>query len=506
MYLKFNGDPIAETGPTDGAQLWGQPSAETLTGTDGNDILNGQGGDTLRGGRGDDTYYLNSDGNTVQEAPGEGIDTVSTFMSYALPDNVENLTVSGDGLTATGNNLDNLIKVGDGRNMTLFGGRGNDVLVGGAGNDTFVVQADGGTAAIYNWHAGDKLRLIGSPLHTFGDVQAAMRQVGADVVIQDLIDHIVIRNTQISQLSAADFDLGVTQSALGALTFDDEFNALNLWNGATNPHGVWTDYYGQAGIGNLGSYTLTSNGEQQVYVGPDFQGASDHNLNEMPFAFFAPGVLTIRAQAVDPSPDNWNYGYTSGVLTTKNSFSQTYGYFEIRAKLPDHEAGAWPAFWLVPADGSWPPELDVMEERGDNASQVFVTAHSQAGGEHTAVGSPVLVGPSGDGFHTYGVMWTPTDLTWYVDGSQVFHTATPADMNKPMYMIVNLAVGGFGGDPHGWAAADMQIDYVHAYALPGQGGATAAAAAPAPAPAPPADAAIVDTAASSFDWNSSWYF
>ena len=65
---------------------WGAPGPEALVGTTGNDVLNGQGGDTLQGGPGDDTYYINSDGNQVIEKPGQGIDSVTTFMSYVLPD------------------------------------------------------------------------------------------------------------------------------------------------------------------------------------------------------------------------------------------------------------------------------------------------------------------------------------------------------------------------------------------------------------------------------------
>ncbi len=50
--------------------------------------------------------------------------------------------------------------------------------------------------------------------------------------------------------------------------------------------------------------------------------------------------------------------------------------------------------------------------------------------------------------HTYGVDWQKDKLTFYFDGQQVFQTATPADMHKPMYMLANLAVGGYWpGDP-----------------------------------------------------------
>jgi hypothetical protein len=70
------------------------------------------------------------------------------------------------------------------------------------------------------------------------------------------------------------------------------------------------------------------------------------------------------------------------------------------------------------------------------------------------------------GFHTYGVDWEPDTITWYFDGQKVFQTATPADLNKPMYMLADLAVGGFWpGSPDAQTPfpAGMQIDYIRAY-------------------------------------------
>ncbi|WP_407819827.1 family 16 glycosylhydrolase, partial [Staphylococcus aureus] len=78
------------------------------------------------------------------------------------------------------------------------------------------------------------------------------------------------------------------------------------------------------------------------------------------------------------------YDYTSGMLNTYSSFSQTYGYFEIRADMPT-DRGAWPAFWLLPEDGSWPPELDVIEMRGQNPNTLIMSTHSNATGEQTSV-------------------------------------------------------------------------------------------------------------------------
>ena len=65
------------------------------------------------------------------------------------------------------------------------------------------------------------------------------------------------------------------------------------------------------------------------------------------------------------------------------------------------------------------------------------------------------------------MLWTPDALVWYFDNVEVARAATPADMHDPMYMLVDLAVGGMAGTPADGLAtpAEMQIDYIRAYAL-----------------------------------------
>jgi beta-glucanase (GH16 family) len=465
MYYKVDGSAALVSAANDGVNLWATGSGQTLQGGALNDVLGGAGGDTLIGGAGDNQYYLSGTGNViVQDAT--GVNTVTTWMSYTLPDNIQNLNVTGDNLYAAGNSLDNLITVGDSNNMTLYGAAGNNVLVGGAGRDVFIVDGTAGSNAIYNWHAGDALQLMGGTFHTFAQVQAAMTQVGSDVVLKNGLNDLVIRNTTVSQFQASDFYLSLDASKLGQLTFDDEFNALSLRT-ASNPNGTWTPEYGDGSAYAdtcLGSHTLTGNNELQIYTYGGFKGTNGQDLGLNPFSI-SNGVLDIRAQTVDAatSANMWNYGYSSGLITTHQTFSQLYGYFEMRAELPTDVSGAWPAFWLLPADGSWPPELDVMETLSGSPNIDYTTAHSQSTGSHTAVGSANLVTNDG-GFHTYGVLWTATTLTWFLDGQEVFQTATPDDMHKPVYMLANMAVGGWAGTPD-FASTDMYVDYIRAYGL-----------------------------------------
>lgn len=240
------------------------------------------------------------------------------------------------------------------------------------------------------------------------------------------------------------------------LAFSEEFDTFRPWRGRS---GVWRTTFGDGSHEGLDRRSLPPNGELQLYVDPDIAGPRG-SLGLNPFSLGG-GVLEITAQ---PTPRELrpllrDYPYMSGVITTQPSFSQTYGYFEMRAKLPRGK-GLWPAFWLLPLDQSWPPEIDVMESIGD-PSQVYVTTHSKT----TKVpGFEPKVAP--DEFHTFAVSWDVSDVIWYIDGKEVGRHATPADMHKPMFMLANLAVGGnWPGRPDASTRfpAKYEIDYIRAY-------------------------------------------
>src|SRR6202030_3710079 len=110
----------------------------------------------------------------------------------------------------------------------------------------------------------------------------------------------------------------------------------------------------------------------------------------------------LTAAPADPSiqPFINNYQYTSGEINTYHSFSQLYGYFEMRAELPAGQ-GYWPAFWLLPANGSWPPEIDAMEVLGNDPTTLYTTVHTNSTGTHTSSGIGTIVANTSTGFHTY---------------------------------------------------------------------------------------------------------
>jgi beta-glucanase (GH16 family) len=168
--------------------------------------------------------------------------------------------------------------------------------------------------------------------------------------------------------------------------------------------------------------------------------------------------------------------YVSGILTTQKSFSQKYGYFEIRAKIPVG-VGVWPAFWMLANDGGWPPEIDAMEGRGQQPGDVVMTTHWRipASGMLQHCGFDLSVANAWMDFHEYGVLWERDRVVYFIDRKAVSEIKAPTTFEDPMYMIVNLAMGSknFGGvgfvDTRSPDKVEFQIDWISAYQIDPRG-------------------------------------
>ncbi|MDQ2921059.1 MAG: glycoside hydrolase family 16 protein, partial [Acidobacteriota bacterium] len=193
------------------------------------------------------------------------------------------------------------------------------------------------------------------------------------------------------------------------------------------------------------------------------------------------GLLVIKAlKETFTGPDNQRRDYTSARLLTKNKFTQAYGRFEARLKIP-YGQGIWPAFWMLGDNintAGWPScgEIDIMENVGREPSIVHGTFHGPGYSGAQGVSAAYAL-PNGqkfsDEFHTFAVEWEPNVMRFYVDGL-LYKTRTPADLpagkawvfDHPFFIILNLAVGGYWpGNPDATTVFPQQmlVDYVRVY-------------------------------------------
>ena len=213
---------------------------------------------------------------------------------------------------------------------------------------------------------------------------------------------------------------------------------------------------------------LVINSESQYYV--DILNEPDFGYN--PFTF-DDGALVISAI---PTPDGLrskanNQPYLSGIITSYDSFQFTYGYAEARARVP-YGQGYWPAFWLLNGQyGGREPEIDIMEFLGHDEDTVYHTYHyfDYPAGEKTLYSTksePTLGANYTANFHTYAVDWRPGLIIFFIDGVEVHRISDPMVSNQDMYLIANLALGGWwAGKPDGSTPfpGRYEIDYIRVY-------------------------------------------
>jgi beta-glucanase (GH16 family) len=214
-----------------------------------------------------------------------------------------------------------------------------------------------------------------------------------------------------------------------------------------------------------GGRSLASNGELQYFAdGTTAVVAAYPDVD--PFRLETGGlVITARPSPAPHLSDG--LPFVSGLITSHGHFEQMYGYFEIRAKLPAGQ-GLWPAFWLLPADGGWPPEIDVFECLGHDCRSYHVSTHWRGGGRkqsHTkAVGT---MSDLSSGFHSFGMLWESDLIAWYLDDIEVHRwPAPPAMFDRPMYLLAGLMVGGeWPGVPDAGTRfpAELVVEHVRVY-------------------------------------------
>ena len=247
------------------------------------------------------------------------------------------------------------------------------------------------------------------------------------------------------------------------LVWEDDFNGSSL-DQSKWVHDIGTgSQYGMWGWGN---------GELQYYQ------PQNTTLNN--------GIAKIEVKE-EPNGiiDSWSATsyFSSSKITTKGLFNFRYGKVEARIKTIDGQ-GFWPAFWMLPSNGSWPcdGEIDIMEQWGNDyltnstsgAAHLGTCPYSSSTHFYETSSSYISSGSYADDFHTYSVIWKEDTITWYVDEIELFslnpssywsipsQSAWPFNANE-WYLMINLAITQAGPNSNTVFPNQMEIDYVRVY-------------------------------------------
>jgi beta-glucanase (GH16 family) len=184
----------------------------------------------------------------------------------------------------------------------------------------------------------------------------------------------------------------------------------------------------------------------------------------------ANGMCILRAEEMATTCGG-RHTWRSGAITSKST--RTYGYYEARIKVPQGQ-GLWPAFWLT-SSKRWPPEWDIMEIP-NSVGTLYQYMHPTKGtrvswlegieGSDSIYSAGEGMPNPYSGFVIYGCESTPQGVKLWINGKLTAQWAVSADAEDPMWVSVNLAVGGkWPGAPDATTPrpADMYIDYVRVY-------------------------------------------
>ena len=247
------------------------------------------------------------------------------------------------------------------------------------------------------------------------------------------------------------------------LVWEDDFNGTDL------DLSKWMHEYGTGSQYNMWGW---GNGEKQYYQ------AQNTTLSN--------GIATIEVKE-EPGGiiDSWGATsyYSSSKISTKGIFDFRYGKVEARMKTIDGQ-GFWPAFWMLPTNGSWPcdGEIDIMEQWGGNyftngttgAAHLGTCPYSQSSHFYQNFSTYISSGSYADEFHTYSVIWKEDTITWFVDDNEIFsidpssYWSVPSQHDWPFnsnqwYIMINLAITQGGPNANTVFPNQIQVDYVRVY-------------------------------------------
>lgn len=200
-------------------------------------------------------------------------------------------------------------------------------------------------------------------------------------------------------------------------TFDGTFTGSSLNRSVWGTCYPWQSPNGCTNFGNSNEYEWYTPSQDKV------SGGALHLI---------PRQVPTSGKAANGSAKK--YAFRSGMITSDPGYRYQYGYLQVTARIP-YGKGLWPALWLLPVSGQWPPEIDLIEHYGNS---VLSTQHLHSTNYPTQeAAEPTPSIPHG--WHTFGLYWSKYQIAWYIDGQRVFDT-TNGIPNQAMYFLANLAV------------------------------------------------------------------
>jgi beta-glucanase (GH16 family) len=238
--------------------------------------------------------------------------------------------------------------------------------------------------------------------------------------------------------------------ARGRLIFAEEFNGHRLNGSVWNTCHWWAEH----------GCTIASNEELEWYL-PEQVRVKRGRLQ-----------LVAERRTVTGA-DGRHYPYRSGMVSSGPPYDQDgarfafrYGRAEIRARMPAGK-GLWSAFWLLPEAKVSKPEIDVVEILGHRPSTVEMHLHYRdAAGNRRQRAGEYRQRRNRRGWHRYAVDWRPDRVVWLVDGKPVWRVEGEVVPQVPMYLVLNLAVGGeWPGSPNARTRfpSRMEVDWVRVW-------------------------------------------
>jgi beta-glucanase (GH16 family) len=165
--------------------------------------------------------------------------------------------------------------------------------------------------------------------------------------------------------------------------------------------------------------------------------------------------------------------FTSGAVNTRGKFEHAFGYYVAQCQMPK-QPGHWPAFWMMSSgvgkvgdEGRDGTEIDIVEIPWRDGT-ITMNLHWDGYGEHhkNAGGHKVTLPELTKGFHTYGLLWTPKEYVFFVDGKEVWCTSAGGVSQKPEYLKLTEEIGKWGGDIRQAELPDyFTVDYVRVYEM-----------------------------------------